>query len=256
VSEGRDVMKQLDGKVALVTGAGSGIGRATAMLLAAEGAAVVATDINADAVGTTVDEIRASGGRAVAFTGDVASPDDVRASVELAVATFGGLHLAVNNAGIVGPLGRPEDIDIDAYRRVIDVNLNSVFYGLKFEIPAIRASGGGAIVNTSSVAGLAGLDNALGYTTTKHGVVGMTKSAALAYASEGIRINTVNPGYVDTPLLGYLDDAAMAELATQHPMGRLATADEVAQVILFLLSGRSGFVTGAQYVVDGGYIAQ
>jgi len=248
--------QEFAGKVALVTGAGSGIGEAVACQLAAEGASVVVADISADAANRVADAITVAGGKAVAFVGDAASPDDVQASVDLAVETFGALHLALNNAGIGGPQGLLPDVAIDAYKRLIDVNLNSVFYGMRAEIPAMLAAGGGSIVNTSSILGLVGTDLAVPYVTAKHGVAGMTKATAIAYAPKGIRVNSVHPGYIDTPLLSALDDATMSYLVKLHPIGRLGTSEEVAAVVLFLLSDKAGFVTGSQYVVDGGYTAQ
>jgi len=244
------------GKVALVTGAGSGIGEQVALDLAAQGASVVATDLNGDAVRKTVAAITAAGGKALAFTGSVAKPDDVKASVDLAVKTYGGLHLAFNNAGISGPLGPIEDIAIDDYLKLIDINLNSVFFGMKYEIPAMLASGGGSIVNNSSILGVVGTEGAIPYVTAKHGVAGMTKATAIGYAAKGIRINSVHPGYIATPLLSAIDEAQMAALVGLHPLGRLGTSEEVAQVVLFLLSDKAAFVTGSQYLVDGGYTAQ
>jgi len=243
------------GKVALVTGAGSGIGLAAATMLADEGAAVVCADIRTDAAQVAVDAITAAGGQAVALACDVSNPADMELAVNLAVATFGALHLAFNNAGIGGPQGPLEYAHIRDYRRLIEVNLNSVFYGLKFEIPAMRAAGGGSIVNTSSVAGLVGLDDGPAYCTSKHGIVGMTQAAAVAYADQNIRVNSIHPGYVETPLIAAMEPARKARLLHLHPMGRLASPEEVAQVALFLLSDEASFVTGAQYVVDGGLVA-
>ena len=245
-----------EGKIALITGGGSGIGRAVALDLAKFGASVVVADLNGDAAQKVVDTITAAGGKAVAFACDVAKPEDMKTSVDLAVKTFGGLHLAFNNAGIAGPQGPIEDIEIVDYLKLIDINLNSVFFGLKYEIPVMRASGGGAIVNTSSILGLVGTDAAAPYVAAKHGVAGMTKAAALGCADKGIRINSVHPGYINTPLLSTVDDETMAGVVGLHPMGRLGTAEEVAQVVLFLLSDQAAFVTGSQYVVDGGYTAQ
>ncbi len=247
---------EFSGQSALVTGAGSGIGRATALRLAAGGAAVVVVDIEEKAAEAVAEEIVGAGGRAVPFVADVSEPEQVRASVDLAASTFGGLHLAVNNAGITGPLGLLADIDIAGYRRVIEINLNAVFYGMYYEIPAMLASGGGSIVNTSSVLGVVGDPGAVPYVTAKHGIAGMTKAAALGYANQGIRINSVHPGYIDTPLLKVLPEDAYAALTGMHPIGRLGTADEVASTIAFLLSDAASFTTGSQYVLDGGYTAR
>ncbi len=247
---------EFSGQSALVTGAGSGIGRATALRLAAGGAAVVVVDIEEKAAEAVAEEIVGAGGRAVPFVADVSEPEQVRASVDLAASTFGGLHLAVNNAGITGPLGLLADIDIAGYRRVIEINLNAVFYGMYYEIPAMLASGGGSIVNTSSVLGVVGDPGAVPYVTAKHGIAGMTKAAALGYANRGIRINSVHPGYIDTPLLKVLPEDAYAALTGMHPIGRLGTADEVASTIAFLLSDAASFTTGSQYVLDGGYTAR
>lgn len=244
------------GKCALVTGAGSGIGQATALLLAAGGASVVVVDVDEKAAEVVGQEVTSGGGRAVPFTADVSDPEQVRAAVDLAVSAFGGLHLAVNNAGIAGPLGLLADIDIAGYRRVLDINLNAVFYGMYYEIPAMLASGGGAIVNTSSILGVVGDPGAVPYVTAKHGVAGMTKAAALGYADQGIRVNSVHPGYIETPLLKALPEEAYAALAGKHPIGRLGTAVEVASTIAFLLSDAASFTTGSQYVLDGGYTAQ
>jgi NAD(P)-dependent dehydrogenase (short-subunit alcohol dehydrogenase family) len=249
------VNKEFEGKVALVTGAGSGIGAAVAIDLAKAGAAVVVSDISDELATRVTETITEMGCRAVKFVGDAANFDDVLASVILAKDTFGKLDLAFNNAGITGPSGDLADISIDEYRHLIDVNLNSVFFAMKAEIPEMIAAGGGAIVNTSSILGLVANPTSLSYTTAKHGINGMTKAAAVNYATRKIRINSVNPGYIDTPLLSKLPKETMDYLISLHPMGRLGTAEEVSQVVLFLLSDRASFVTGSQYVVDGGYTA-
>jgi NAD(P)-dependent dehydrogenase (short-subunit alcohol dehydrogenase family) len=248
--------KEFEGKTAIVTGGGSGIGKAVALALADGGANVVVNDLKQEVAQAVVDEITAAGGTAVAHSGDVGKPDDVKASVDLAVSTYGALHLAFNNAGIGGPQGLVEDIDIEGYLTLMDVNLHSVFYGMHFQAPAIAAAGGGAIVNTSSILGVVGDANALPYVAAKHGVAGMTKAAGISYAPKGVRINSVHPGYIDTPLLGELPAELYDGLVAKHPLGRLGTSEEVAALVLFLLSDKASFIAGSQHLVDGGYTAQ
>ena len=248
--------KVFAGKVALVTGAGSGIGKAIALELAVHGASVVVNDIHLETAQKVVDQIVSSAGSAVAFAGSVGKPEDVKAAVDFAVKTYGALQLAVNNSGIGGPLGPLADIDIQGYKDLMDVNLHSVFYGMHYEIPEMIKAGGGAIVNISSILGLVGDPGAVPYVTAKHGVTGMTKAAALGYADKKIRINSVHPGYIDTPLLGALPDEARAGLVALHPIGRLGTSNEVADLVLFLLSEKASFITGSQHLVDGGYAAR
>ena len=236
-----------EGKVAVVTGGASGIGEAVAKALAAEGVKVVIADFNAELGQKVADEL---GG--AFFKIDVTDPAQNKAMVEFAVATFGRLDYALNNAGIGGPQGDVTTMDEDAYRRLIAVNQDSVFYGMKYEIPEILKTHG-AIVNTSSILGLVAEPTALPYTAAKHAVAGMTKAAADLYAKEGIRINSVHPGYIATPLLDGMPDEVLNALKAAHPIGRLGTAEEVANVVVFLLSDKASFVTGSQYVVDGGY---
>lgn len=245
----------LNDKVAIVTGAGSGIGEAIALAIAAHGASVVATDISSERANATAQRIVSEGGKAAALASDAVVPSDAEKAVEFARSTFGNLHLAVNNAGIADVLTPVGEYDIDEWRRQIDVNLNGVFYGLRFQIPAILQAGGGSIVNISSVLGLSGGAEAPGYTAAKHGVAGLTKSAALAYANQGLRVNSVHPGYIQTPLLDFLPRERYSGVVAMHPMGRLGTAKEVAELVVFLLSDRASFTTGAQYTVDGGYSA-
>ena len=243
-------------KTAIVTGAASGIGKAVALALAGEGANVVVSDLQLDAAQPVVETITSRGGSALAVAGNVAQAGDVEATVAAAVARYGALHMAFNNAGIGGPLGLVADIDIQAYLTLMEVNLHSVFYGLHYQIPAMLKAGGGSIVNNSSVLGLVGDANAVPYAAAKHAVVGLTRSAALGYADKGVRINSVHPGYIDTPLLQDLPKETYDALVGLHPMGRLGTPDEVAAVVLFLLSDQASFITGAQYVVDGAYTTQ
>lgn len=245
--------EQFAGKTAVVTGGGSGIGKAVALALAAEGASVVVNDLKLETAQSVVDLITAAGGKGNAVAGDVGNPEDVKAAVDAAVREYGALDLAFNNAGIGGPHGLLADIDIEGYRKLMDVNLHSVFYGMYYQIPEMLKAGGGAIVNTSSILGLVGHANAVPYVTAKHGVAGMTKAAALGYADQGIRVNSVHPGYIETPLLQGRPKEAYDGLVGLHPIGRLGTVEEVAEVVLFLLSDKASFVTGSQYAVDGAY---
>jgi NAD(P)-dependent dehydrogenase (short-subunit alcohol dehydrogenase family) len=250
-------MKALENKVALVTGAGSGIGRAVALLYAAEGAKVAVSDVDEKGGGETVSEIRKAGGEAFFVKADTSKPEDAEKLVDAIVKTYGGLHIAVNNAGIGGPLKPTGEYPVEGWDKVIAINLSGVFYGLRYQIPAMLRSGGGSIVNVASILGKAGAKSSPAYVAAKHGVVGLTKGAALEYADQKIRINSIGPGYIVTPLLTRsLDDDAMKALVGLHPIGRLGTAGEVAELALWLNSDKASFVTGAYYNVDGGYLAQ
>jgi len=250
-------LQDFAGKAAIVTGSGSGIGEAVAQMLAARGAQVVLADINLAQAQRVAEAIRAAGGAAQALATDVADPAAVEALVQFAVQTYGGLDVAVNNAGIGGPLAPTGEYPLDGWRRVIDINLNGVFYGLRYQIPAMLARGGGAIVNVASILGSVATANSPAYVTAKHGMVGLTKAAALEYAAHNIRINSVGPGYILTPLLtAALDEPTLQVIANMHPVKRLGTSAEVAALIAFLASEAASFITGSYHLVDGGYTAQ
>lgn len=246
---------RFDGKTALVTGAASGIGAAIARDLAASGAAVIVADLTEAQAAPLVAEITAAGGTAWAAGGDVAKPEDVAALVARAVTETGRLDLVVNNAGIGGPIAPVGDYPVEGWQKVIDVNLNGVFYGIHYAIPELLKAGGGAIVNVSSILGSVGTRGSAAYSAAKHGVLGMTKSAAAEYADKGIRINSVGPGYIDTPLLKDLPAEIKDSLVSLHPIGRLGTSEEVSTLVLFLLSDQAAFITGSYHLVDGGYTA-
>jgi NAD(P)-dependent dehydrogenase (short-subunit alcohol dehydrogenase family) len=244
------------GKFALVTGGGSGIGAEACAALAREGAGVAVVDFNHASAMETAKRIEGQGGRAIAIQADVSKPEDMEAAVRQAVEEFGALHVALNNAGIAVPFSALHDVPVEIWTRNIAINLTGVFLSLKYEIPALIASGGGAIVNLASIAGGVGLAGRSPYVAAKHGVVGITKSAALDYASHGVRVNAVAPGYVDTPLLSDRNPEEKARIAALHPVGRLASPAEITETILFLLSSRASFTTGQTYFVDGGFTAR
>jgi NAD(P)-dependent dehydrogenase (short-subunit alcohol dehydrogenase family) len=248
---------QFEGKVAIVTGGASGIGYACSTTLARDGARLVVADLNEELGNRVVSEIKANGGDAIFTRTDVGQPADVEAMVDAATRAFGRLDIAVNNAGIGGESNPTSAYSIDGWRRVIDINLNSVFYCMHYEIPRMLESGGGAIVNMASILGAVGFANSPAYVAAKHGVVGLTKSAALEYAKQGIRINSVGPGFITTPLVaGGLDEATQAALSSLHALGRMGEPQEVANLVVFLCSDQASFLTGGYYLADGGYTAQ
>jgi NAD(P)-dependent dehydrogenase (short-subunit alcohol dehydrogenase family) len=249
-------MKLLKDKVAIITGAGSGIGKATAELFAKEGAKIIVSDINETNGNSVVEEIRKSGGEGFYIKADSSKAEDNEMLVKQTVEKYGGLDIAVNNAGIGGPLAPTGEYPLEGWEKVIAINLSGVFYGLRYQIPAMMKNGG-SIVNIASILGSAGTKFSPAYVAAKHGVVGLTKAAALEYADKKIRINSVGPGYIKTPLVeNSLDKPALDALVGLHPIGRLGESLEIAEVILWLASSKSSFVTGAYYPADGGYLAQ
>ena len=248
----------LKDKVALITGGSSGIGRAVALAWAREGAKVVVSDVDRGGGGETVEQVRAAGGEAIFIAADVSKPEDCEALARGAVEKFGRLDIACNNAGIGGPQAPTADYPLDGWAQVIGINLSGVFYGMKYQLPAMLKNGGGAIVNMASILGAVGFAGAPAYTAAKHGVVGLTQAAALEYSAQGVRINAVGPGFIHTPMISALEDnqAVNDMLVAAHPIGRLGRAEEVAELVLWLSSDKASFVTGAYYPVDGGYLAR
>lgn len=250
----------LDGKVILVTGGSTGIGRATAQILGREGATVVIADIQDKEGAATVESIRAEGGTAEYHRADVGDYAQVHALIADIARRLGGLHGAFNNAGIEGPTAKILDVSMHDWERVIRVNLTGVFICMKCEIELMTKQGhGGSIVNTASAAGLIGIPGAVGYNAAKHGVVGLTKTVALEYASRNIRVNAVCPGFIETPMLNRVTDASVKireQLISAVPMRRVAQPSEIGDTVAWLLSEKSTYVTGVALPVDGGWVAQ
>jgi NAD(P)-dependent dehydrogenase (short-subunit alcohol dehydrogenase family) len=250
----------LDGKSALITGGGGGIGRATALAFAREGARVAVADLDAEAARETVALVNAAGGQAISLPGDMSKDGDVRTMIEAAVATYGRLDCAFNNAGIAGwqvdAAGKKTaEWSEEAFDRMIAVNLKGVWLCMRHELPQMQAQGGGAIVNTGSIAGLVGLPTSSAYVAAKHGVIGLTKTAALEYADANIRINAVCPGYIQTRMTGPAMQMRGEAILAQTPLKRMGNPEEIAEMVLWLCSERASYVTGAAYNVDGGWMA-
>ena len=251
----------LQDKVALITGGASGIGRATAVAMAREGARVAVSDLSKDGLEATVAMINAQGGQSIAIAGDVTAEADVANMVARTISAFGRIDCAFNNAGVaprsVGPAGqRTHELSQSSVATMLSVNLMGVFLCLKHEIGHMLArGGGGAIVNTSSIAGLIGLATSAHYVAAKHGVIGLTKSAAIEYAQEGIRVNCINPGYIQTPMTKETMEARFDEIMAKVPMRRLGIPEEIAEAVVWMCSEKASFMTGASHVVDGGYSA-
>jgi NAD(P)-dependent dehydrogenase (short-subunit alcohol dehydrogenase family) len=248
-----------EGKVALITGGSSGIGRSVAVALAERGGRVVIADVDSDGGDRTVRELKDAGRETLFIKTDVADAVQVKAAVEKAVSAYGRLDCAFNNAGLMGsPAARVSEGTEENWDRVIDINLKGAWLCMKYEIRAMRKQGGGAIVNAASAAGMSGAFASAPYIASKHGIVGLTKAAALECAQQGIRVNAVCPGYIRTPMLEKLTRIAPAieqHLIEREPMGRLGTPEEVATAVLWLLSDEASFVTGHALVVDGGILA-
>lgn len=245
------------GKVVFITGGSTGIGHATAIDFASAGASVMIADINTEAGNATIEEIKKAGGKAAFVYCNVADEQSVAVAVKQTVDTFGGLHIAFNNAGIGGTPGGVDVVSTDDWNRVIQVNLNGVYYCMKYQIQHMLKSGGGSIINCSSILGTVGFAGAPAYVAAKHAVVGLTKASALDYATQGIRVNSIGPGFVVTPLLesaGITSDAATkAYIESLHPQNRLGMPNEISGLVLFLASDAASFITGQHIHADGGY---
>ncbi len=246
-------MKQLENKVAIVTGGASGIGKAIVKLFVQEGAKVVIGDLNEEAG----RDLAAKMGKETMFMKvNAALPTDNERLVTEAIAHFGRLDIAVNNAGIGGASALVGEYGIEDWKKVIDINLNGVFYGMHYQIPAMLKHGKGSIVNMASILGQVGFANSSAYVAAKHGVVGLTKSAGWEYGTKGIRVNAVGPGFIETPLLSDMDAEVKKYLESQHALQRLGKPEEVAEIVLWLASDKASFATGGYYPIEGGYLAK
>lgn len=252
-------MKRLEGKVAVITGGGSGIGEATAILFSEEGCSVVIADIEDNSGTKVADKIRKKGGKATFIHTDVADPKQVESLIKKTVDEHGRLDIMFNNAGIEGPQKKAGDYPLDMFDKVISVNLKGVFYGIKYSAASMSKSGGGSIINTASIAGLVGFENMSGYTASKGGVVQLTRTAALEYAKDKIRVNAIAPGVIETPMVVRAEEEnpeMMENIRKEHPIGRAGKPEEIAKAALYLASEDSSFVTGIILTVDGGYVAK
>lgn len=252
-------MPELTGKVAVVTGGSAGIGRSAALALAAEGAAVVLSDLDDERGNAVAGEIVAKGGRAAFVHADVSDDEQVEAMVSRAVVEFGGLDLAFNNAGIEGDRAPTHECTPENWHRTLAVNLTGVWSCMRHEIPKMLERGAGSIVNCSSVAGLVGFASIPAYVASKHGIVGLTRTAALEYAEAGVRVNAICPGVIDTEMIGRFtggDEEATAAMLAMEPIGRMGRPEEIADAVVWLCSDRSSFTTGQAIAVDGGFVAR
>lgn len=251
--------REFDGKVALITGAAAGIGATTAILFASKGVRVVVSDIDSTGGEQTVEAIKAQGGTAIFVKADVSQEADVKALVDQTLRQFNRLDYAFNNAGIEGPQAPTAAVATEDFDRIIAINLRGVWLSMKYEIPPMLSQGGGAIVNMSSIAGVVGSPGVPAYVASKHGVVGLTKNAALEYSKQGLRVNAVCPAVIDTPMIERFtkgDEQNRQQMSAMHPVGRMGTAEEVANAVIWLCSDKASFVTGHIMPVDGGYTAQ
>lgn len=249
-------MSILENKVALVSGAGSGIGRAIAITCSKEGAKVVVADINEEYAIETVNLIKKDGGNAIAVKADSSKAEENKRLIEEVVKQYGRLDIACNNAGIAGPAKPTGDYEPEEWDRVIGLNLNGVFYACKYELLQMEKNGGGSIINIASIHGQVAAPNSPAYTASKHAVVGLTKNIAVEYAQKNIRCNAVGPGYIETPLLtANLTGEALKAIAAKSAVNRLGTIQEIADLVAFLSSDKSSFTTGSYIIADGGYTA-
>ncbi len=247
----------LKGKTAIITGASSGIGKSTAILLAKNGANIVVADIDEKQGKTVVEKLKSHEGDAIFVKVDTSSAEEVSQVVKTTMDKFGRLDIAVNNAGVGGESALIEEYSVESWDKTIAINLSGVFYGMKYQIPAMLKNGGGAIINMASILGQVGFASSCAYVAAKHGIVGLTKNGALEYAKQRIRVNAIGPGFIKTPLLeDNLDDEQMEQITALHPQGRLGKPDEIAELVLWLATEKSSFVNGAYLPADGGYLAQ
>jgi NAD(P)-dependent dehydrogenase (short-subunit alcohol dehydrogenase family) len=251
-------MALFDGKVAIVTGGGSGIGQAACHLYAREGAKVVVSDLDEKRGNETCRAIQEMNGEAAFIRADVSSPGDCQSLVEATLEKYGRLDIAFNNAGIGGEANLTGEYSIEGWQKVIEINLSGVFYCMRYEIPAMLKTGGGSIVNMASILGQVGFSKSPAYVAAKHGVVGLTRTAAIEYAQQGLRINSVGPAFIHTPLISGLEENTQIRdyLISLHPIGRLGETEEVAELVIWLSSDKASFVTGGYYEVDGGFLAR